>query len=279
MQLRHFLAATTMLVCAGLVPSARADTVLYSSAGFIQGSQSFVQSFDITTPGTLTISLANVPWLDTIADLNCFLTTASGALGGWQNNGNESMRVAPGMIYAHWFGDANGRYQVGAYTLKVMFQPGAAPVPLPSSLVLLLSVLGLAVAWRWRRLAASAVAPAWARRTQMQLRYYLSATVAMVCVSFVSVGSTRADMTTYGSAGIATAAVIERSYVDITPRVSVGPGTVGPSATDSDRAAAGVGNPALLPGLLLFAATSFAYLWHWRSMPRTGQKSSAGTLA
>jgi hypothetical protein len=111
----------------------------------------------------------------------------------------------------------------------------------------------------------------------MRLRYCLSATLAMICVSLAPMGSTRADITTYGIAGIATAAVIERSYADITPRVSVGPSTVGRSATDSERAAAGVGNPALLPGLLLFAATSFAYLWHWRSKPRTGE--NAGTLA
>ena len=113
----------------------------------------------------------------------------------------------------------------------------------------------------------------------MRLRYCLSATVAMVCVSLAPMGSTRADMTIYGSAGVATAAVIERSYVDMTPRVSVGPSTAGRTDTDSDGASADVGNPALLPGLLLFAATSLAYLWHWRSKPRTGEKSAAGTLA
>jgi hypothetical protein len=162
MKLRHILGAITMLVCGGLAPSVHADSVLYSDAGFIQGSQSFVQSFDITTPGTMTISLASVPWLDTIADLNCFLTTASGALGGWQNGGNESMRVAPGVIYAHWFGDANGQYQVGAFSLKITFQPGAYPVPLPSSFVLLLSALGLMLLWHWRQIAASVFALAWA---------------------------------------------------------------------------------------------------------------------
>jgi hypothetical protein len=36
--------------------SASADTVLYDSSGFIQGQQSFVQSFDITTAGTRSVS-------------------------------------------------------------------------------------------------------------------------------------------------------------------------------------------------------------------------------
>ena len=162
MQLRHFLAAAAMLF-AGLAPSARADSVLYSDAGFIEGKQSFVEPLDITQAGTLTVSLSNVPWLDTISDLSFFVTTASTVVGGWQSDGTESMQVKPGMIYAHWFGDADGKYGVGAYSLKIMFQPGGvAPVPLPGSLTLLLSFIGLAFVGRWRRLAGSAVALVWA---------------------------------------------------------------------------------------------------------------------
>jgi len=162
MQLRYFVAAAAMLL-AGLAPSARADSVLYSDAGFIDGNQSFVQSLDITQSGTLTISLSNVPWLDTISDLSFFVTTASSVVGGWQSDGTESMQVKPGMIYAHWLGDADGKYGVGAYSLKIMFQPGGvSPVPLPGSLTLLLSVIGLGVVGRWRRLAASAMALVWA---------------------------------------------------------------------------------------------------------------------
>ncbi len=162
MQMRHLLAATAMLI-AGLAPAARADTVLYSDAGFIQGNQSFVEALDITQAGTLTISLSNVPWLDTISDLSFFVTTNTKVVGDWQSDGTESMQVKPGMIYTHWFGDDNGKYGVGAYSLKIMFQPGTvSTVPLPGSLTLLLSVIGLGVVGRWRRLAASAVALVWA---------------------------------------------------------------------------------------------------------------------
>jgi hypothetical protein len=166
MQLRHLLAVTTLLLCAGLMPvgSARAATVLYDSAGFIRGSQSFVDSFNITTPGTLTISLSDVPWLDTIAGLNFFLTSASGVFGpSMSGGGTESIQVGPGTMYAHWVGNANGSYGVGVFALKMTFQPGVpTAVPLPGALVLLLSGLGLLFASRWRRAAAFAVALAWA---------------------------------------------------------------------------------------------------------------------
>ena len=129
--------------------AAHADTVLYNSAGFIQGKQSFVQAFNITTPGTLTVTLSNIPWLDTIADLNCFLTSAGGVIGKSMGVGTESIFVGSGTIYAHWFGDANGAYGLGVYGMKVMFQPGT-PVALPKSLILLLSGLGILLGWQRR---------------------------------------------------------------------------------------------------------------------------------
>jgi hypothetical protein len=127
----------------------RAATVLYDSSGFIQGQQSFVQGFDLTSAGTVTVTLSNIPWLDTIAGLDCFLSTANGAVGTSMGPGTESFTVGPGMVYAHWFGDANGAFGLGVYGLNIVFQPTGTPVPLPASLVLLLSGLGLL--WGWQR--------------------------------------------------------------------------------------------------------------------------------
>ena len=125
----------------GLVPAAARAGTLYDNAGFIKGQQSFVQSFDITTPGTLTVTLSDVPWLDTLSDLNCFLSSSSGVIGKTWGAGTESIEVSPGMIYAHWFGVADGSFGVGVYSHKVSFQPAGAPVPLPPSVILLLSAL------------------------------------------------------------------------------------------------------------------------------------------
>jgi hypothetical protein len=147
------LAAGIVMICAawGLsAGAARADTVLYDSAGFMQGPQSFVQSFDIASAGTLTVTLASIPWLDTIAGLTCFFTTSSGLVGTSMSAGTESISVNPGVIYAHWFGDAAGANGIGVYGLNIKFQPsGSTAVPLPTSLLLFLS--GIGMLWAARR--------------------------------------------------------------------------------------------------------------------------------
>jgi hypothetical protein len=132
-----------------LPPNAAVADTLYDSSGLIQGQQSFVQSFNITTPGTLTVSLSDIPWLDTISNLNFFLTTATGPMGSSMGQGTESLDVGPGVVFAHWFGDASGSFGVGAYGIKIQFQP-STPVPLPPSL--LLSLSGLLVFFACRRL-------------------------------------------------------------------------------------------------------------------------------
>jgi hypothetical protein len=154
MRQRKLFAAAIVVIGAWVLPltAARADAVLYDSAGFIQGKQSFVESFDITAPGTLTITLSNIPWLDTITDLNCFLTSSGGLIGKSMGVGSESFNVGSGMVYAHWFGDADGAYGLGVYGVKIMFQPnGATTVALPRSLVLLLSGLGVLLGWQRRK--------------------------------------------------------------------------------------------------------------------------------
>ena len=154
MRLGQLIAAAGLVVGTWVLSlgSACASTVMYDSAGFIQGQQSFVESFNITTSGTLTVSLSSVPWLDSVTDLSVFVSTPSGVLGPATGPGTESTTVGPGMIYVHWFGDASGAYDLGVYGLKVTFQPnGVTPVPLPGSLLLLLSGIGFLMAWQYRR--------------------------------------------------------------------------------------------------------------------------------
>ncbi|MGD0492609.1 MAG: PEP-CTERM sorting domain-containing protein [Steroidobacteraceae bacterium] len=161
MKYRHLLTTSILALSAWLLPSAavRADTVLYDSAGFVQGSQSFVQSFNITTAGTITMTLTDIPWLDAVSDLTGFLTTTSGVVGQ-AFSGSETMSVGPGTIYAHWFGDAQGTYDLGVVGVNISFQPSViTAVPLPASLCLLLSGVGILLGWQRReRVCAEGIA-------------------------------------------------------------------------------------------------------------------------
>ena len=153
MQIRHLLTAAILSLSAGLLPLgiARADTVMYDSAGLIQGQQSFTDSFVVPTAGTLTVTLTDIPWLDTVSDLSGFVSTTTGVIGKPMTLGTESIYVQqPGTVYAHFFGDANGTYGIGAYGVKVSFNAGPSPVPLPGTLVLLFSGLGLLLGWQRR---------------------------------------------------------------------------------------------------------------------------------
>ena len=160
MKSRAFIASSLLALVVSAMPIAasRADTVLYDAASFVEGEQSFTQSFDITSPGTLTVSITDIAWLDIVADLNSFVSTTGSLLNPTANGGgSETYNVGAGPIYAHWFGNAAGIYDLGVIGVTISFQSAALPVPLPASLVLLLSGLGVLFGWQ-RRPAPAAVA-------------------------------------------------------------------------------------------------------------------------
>jgi hypothetical protein len=159
MKLRRFLPASVLLLAAWALPggAARADSILYDGISLFSGQQSFTQSFNVTTPGTLTFALSNIPWLDTVSSLSGFLSNSSGELGTTiTGQGTESFNVGAGTYYAHWFGDAAGTYNLGVVGLRIGFQPGVTAVSLPTSVVLMLSGLGLLFGWQSRKTPALA---------------------------------------------------------------------------------------------------------------------------
>jgi hypothetical protein len=158
MKILRFLPASILLLAAWALPAGavRADTLLYDGISVISGSQSSLQSFNVATPGVLTMTLSNIPWLDTVSNLTGFLSTASGEVGTTIGAGTESINVGAGTYYAHWFGDAQGAYDLGVVGLRVTFQPGTVPVSLPASFVLMLSGLGILFGWQSRRMPALA---------------------------------------------------------------------------------------------------------------------------
>jgi hypothetical protein len=143
-------AAAAMIACLGAMAPAHADSVLYDSANFVSGQEAFVQSFAISQPGTLTVTLESVPWLDAIKDLTFFFTSTTGVVGSSMHEGSDSMDVDAGTYYAHWFGRADGQYKLGVDELRIEFHPQVAAVPLPASLLLLLAGLGLLFGWQRR---------------------------------------------------------------------------------------------------------------------------------
>ena len=158
MRIRNFV-LTAFAAVAGLslgLGRAEASQVLYDGVGFMQGTQSFSESFSLPTAGTLTVTLGNVAWPQQLASLNMLVTTASGAAGPEMGAGTSSFKVAAGNVYTQWFGVAQGPLDAGVYSLEIQFSPSSgSPVPLPTSVGLLLSGLGLLI-WQRRTRAGEA---------------------------------------------------------------------------------------------------------------------------
>jgi hypothetical protein len=158
MNIRHLFSVIACLAFAAASQTADASEVLYDGSGFLTGQQSFVQAFDITGPGILTVSLTNVDWPQQLASLNMVVSSGGGGLlGPEMGAGTDSFHVDSGLVYAQWFGTAQGPMDTGVFSLKIMFQPGITPVPLPISIVLLLSGIAF-LFWQRRDRRVSAAA-------------------------------------------------------------------------------------------------------------------------
>jgi len=145
-----WVAAGALAFCAmGLRPVAAAE-VLYSGSGFMEGTQSFTDSFSVSSPGTLTVTLSNVGWPAPLSSLNLLVSSPSGALGPEMSAGTSTFNVLTGDFSAQWFGTAQGALNAGVYSLEIQFQPSTSGsvVPLPTSIALLLSGIGLLI---WQR--------------------------------------------------------------------------------------------------------------------------------
>jgi hypothetical protein len=152
--LKKLVLAVSAAACCSLGSlQAQADQVLYEGIGFLQGTQSFTDSFSVASPGTLTVTLGDIGWPAPLSSLNLLVSSPSGSLGPEMGVGTESFNVSSGNVIAQWFGTAAaGGMNAGVYSLEISFAPGGSgsPVPLPTSVALLLSGLGLLI---WQRRA------------------------------------------------------------------------------------------------------------------------------
>jgi len=156
MKIRNILLATAgaAACCSMGAQSARASEVLYDGVGFLQGTQSFSDSFTVSAPGSLTVTLGNVGWPQPLTTLDLLVSSSSGVLAPSLDastvmSATETLNVAAGNISANWFGTAAaGGLNAGVYSVEIQYQ--ATPtVPLPTSIGLFLSGLAL-LAWQRR---------------------------------------------------------------------------------------------------------------------------------
>jgi hypothetical protein len=162
MKLRNIIFAGLWGACA-LAGAAQAAQVLYDGSGIVQGQQSFSDTFTVSGPGALTVTLTNVAWPEPLSSLKWELGSpavgllSAPGLGSYLDAGSDSFALtAAGQYTLDWFATAQGSLDTGSYTLNVEFQPsGVLPVPLPTSIALLLSGLAL-LGWqrRTRRMSA-----------------------------------------------------------------------------------------------------------------------------
>ncbi len=157
MKIQQFVAVATATLALSLIASQRSEAseVLYNGAGFMQGTQSFTDSFTLASPGTLTVTLGNVGWPQPLASLDLLVSSPTGVLGpeldATSSPVTSTFNVAAGNVVAQWFGTAQGPLNAGVYSLEIQYQAETSgnPVPLPTSIGLLLSGLAL-LAWQRR---------------------------------------------------------------------------------------------------------------------------------
>jgi hypothetical protein len=150
-------AASLVLIATVLAAhAARADQIL-SDSHLMTGTSVISDvgySFNVSGPGTLSISLQDLSWpTSSLTDLSFSANTPSSLLGQFNGAGAASYDITSGgTIYAYVTGEATNpasgpAYGAGLYTLDINFTPSA--VPLPASLgLLLVALMGFALVQR-----------------------------------------------------------------------------------------------------------------------------------
>lgn len=148
----HRLAMTTLMtgLLLGGIGEAVASQVLYDGIGMISGQQTITDSFSVSGPGTLTVSLQDMSFPSPLASLNLLVGSTQSLLGPETGAGTVSYKIGgPEQIYVQALATAEGPLDSGVYGLDVMFAP-TAPVPLATSITFLASGLML-FAWQRRQ--------------------------------------------------------------------------------------------------------------------------------
>jgi hypothetical protein len=151
------LGAALTLALALVLPAEAASVALVDASYTIStGSSVEINRLQLTGPGTLTLTLTDIPWPPTLSGIQFELTDASGhVLGTTSGFGTSSFAVAgAGTYYAISAGTFSlppgATVGFGSFGLDLSFTALAPAVPLPAPALLLASGLALAALRRVR---------------------------------------------------------------------------------------------------------------------------------
>src|SRR5260370_14156349 len=116
-------------------PHALADTMLLSDTTLVQGTSAATFSFAAPSAGTVTATVSNLPWPNSLQTLDFQATSATDTLSSWSalaganQTGTQSFSVGPGTYFAHIMAVAQGSLDLGLYSLNLTFSPNVVPLP------------------------------------------------------------------------------------------------------------------------------------------------------
>jgi hypothetical protein len=139
------------LLCLTLTPHARAASLLLADTTMITGTGSQAATLPFQTPGagTVTWDLQNIAWPQqlSLSALSFAATSSNSVLTSWTMTTPQNEQVAQfqvtsgGNYFAHIMATANNTWDLGVFSLNMVFTP---TVPLPGSeWMLLIGVLVL----------------------------------------------------------------------------------------------------------------------------------------
>lgn len=142
------------LVCIAGPRQAHADAVnditLLQQTTLINGKQSTLDSFDAPGAGTLSITLKDWSFPVPLQQLTASILSQDEVLGSWDSSKSTGwsfdVPISGGGVFDAFIAAQAGTFdglQLGTYSMSIIFEPAASPVPLPSALDLLLGGMGL----------------------------------------------------------------------------------------------------------------------------------------
>ncbi len=146
--------AALAVVCGAGPRQARADAVdditLLQQTTLISGKQTTLDSFDAPGAGTLSVTLKDWSFPVSLQQLSASILSQDQVLGSWDSSKSSGwsfdVPISGGGIFDAFIAAQAGTFdglQLGTYSMSIVFEPAASPVPLPAALDLLLGGMGL----------------------------------------------------------------------------------------------------------------------------------------